>query len=60
MLKFGVYLNLYFPLTKEELIQKAMKHGANHTIMEDLKSIPEKDIHALTISSRLFNFRLAE
>lgn len=34
---------LYFPLTKKELIQQAIKHGADHNIMEDLKTIPDRE-----------------
>ena len=34
--------NIYFPLTKKELIQQAIKHGASNRVIEDLKSIPDK------------------
>ncbi|WP_048138461.1 DUF2795 domain-containing protein [Methanosarcina horonobensis] len=39
----NILKNLHFPLTKKELIQQALKHGADNTIMEDLKSIPDRE-----------------
>ena len=35
--------NIYFPLTKQELIQQAIKHGASKEVIEDLKSIQDKE-----------------
>jgi hypothetical protein len=34
---------LHFPLTKQELIQQAKKHGASCKIVEDLESIPDRE-----------------
>ena len=34
---------LHFPLTKQELIQQAKKHGASCKIIEDLESIPDRE-----------------
>ena len=34
---------LHFPLTKQELIQQAKKHGASCKIVEDLESIPARE-----------------
>lgn len=34
---------LYFPLTKQELIQQAKKHGASYKIIEDLESITDRE-----------------
>lgn len=39
----NVFKNLHFPLTKKELIQQALKHGADHKIVADLRSIPDRD-----------------
>ena len=39
----NVLKDLHFPLTKEELFQQALKHGADHKIMADLKSIPDRE-----------------
>jgi hypothetical protein len=36
-----VLRNLNYPLTKQNLIQQALKHGASRSVMEDLKSIPD-------------------
>ncbi len=38
-----VLANLNFPLTKQELIQQAIKHGATKIIIEDLKNIPDME-----------------
>jgi hypothetical protein len=35
--------DLNFPITKQNLIQQAKKHGATCKIIEDLESIPDKD-----------------
>jgi hypothetical protein len=39
----NVLKNLHFPLTKQELVQQAIKHGASHQIVEDLKNIPDRE-----------------
>ncbi|RPJ78479.1 MAG: DUF2795 domain-containing protein [Alphaproteobacteria bacterium] len=39
----NVLKNLHFPLTKQELIQQAIKHGASHQIVGDLKNIPDRE-----------------
>jgi len=39
--------NIYFPLTKQELIQQAIKHGASNEVIEDLKSIQDKEYISL-------------
>lgn len=36
-----VLKDLHYPLTKQNLIQQALKHGASRSVMEDLKSIPD-------------------
>lgn len=38
-----VLRNLNYPLTKQDLIQQALKHGASRSVMEDLKSIPDRE-----------------
>jgi hypothetical protein len=35
------YLN--FPLTKQNLIQQAVKHGASRTVIVALESIPDRE-----------------
>ena len=35
--------NIHLPLTKQELIQQAIKHGASRNVLEDLKSIPDME-----------------
>ena len=39
--------NINFPLTKQKLIQQAIKHGASNKVIEDLKSIPDKEYTSL-------------
>lgn len=39
--------NIYFPLTKQELIQQAIKHGATNEVIEDLKSFKIKNTFPL-------------
>lgn len=39
--------NIYFPLTKQELIQQAIKHGASNEVIEDLRSIQDKEYISL-------------
>jgi hypothetical protein len=46
---------IYFPLTKKELIQQAIKHGASNKVIEDLKSIPDKEY-----TSRIYVFKELE
>jgi hypothetical protein len=38
-----VFANLNFPLTKQEIIQQAIKHGATKIIIEDLENIPDME-----------------
>jgi hypothetical protein len=38
-----VLRDLNYPLTKQNLIQQAMKHGASRSVIEDLKSIPDRE-----------------
>jgi len=38
-----VLKELHYPLTKQDLIQQALKHGASRIVMEDLKSIPDRE-----------------
>jgi transcriptional regulator NrdR family protein len=38
-----VLMDLNYPLTKQNLIQQALKHGASGSVMEDLKSIPDRE-----------------
>ena len=35
--------NLHYPVTKQNLIQQAIKHGASRVLIEDLKNLPEKE-----------------
>jgi hypothetical protein len=35
--------NLHYPVTKQNLIQQAMKHGASRIVIEDLKNIPDRE-----------------
>jgi hypothetical protein len=35
--------NLHFPLTKQNVIQQAIKHGAGSNIIEDLQKIPDRE-----------------
>ncbi len=39
----NILKNLRFPLTKQELIQQAKKHGASCRVIEDLESIPDRE-----------------
>jgi len=39
----NILKNLHFPLTKQEIIQQAMKRGASRIIIEDLKNIPDME-----------------
>jgi hypothetical protein len=39
----NVLKNIYLPLTKEELIQQAIKRGASYQVLEDLKNIPDME-----------------
>jgi hypothetical protein len=39
--------NINFPLTKHKLIQQAIKHGAINGVIEDLKSIQDKEYTSL-------------
>jgi len=39
----NVLKNIHLPLTKQELIQQALKHGASDQIVEELRSIPDRE-----------------
>lgn len=39
----NILKNLNFPLTKQNLIQQAMKHGASRTVIAALESIPDRE-----------------
>jgi hypothetical protein len=39
----NVLKDIHFPLTKEQIIQQAIKHGASYQIIEDLKNIPDRE-----------------
>jgi hypothetical protein len=39
----NVLKNIHLPLTKQELIQQALKHGASNQIVEELQSIPDRE-----------------
>jgi hypothetical protein len=39
----NVFKNIHLPLTKQELIQQAIKHGASSIIINDLKNIPDME-----------------
>jgi hypothetical protein len=34
--------NVHYPVTKQSLIQQAIKHGASSIVIEDLKRIPDR------------------
>ena len=34
--------NVHHPVTKQNLIQQAIKHGACYQILDDLKNIPDR------------------
>jgi hypothetical protein len=38
---------LHFPLTKQNVIQQAIKHGADSNIIADLQRIPEREYTSL-------------
>jgi predicted Zn-ribbon and HTH transcriptional regulator len=38
----NVLRNIRFPLTKEQIIEQANKHGTSYQIIEDLKNIPDR------------------
>ena len=46
----NVLKNINLPLTKEEIIQQAIKNGASYQILADLKNSLIGNIPALTIS----------
>jgi hypothetical protein len=35
--------NVHYPVTKQNLIQQAIKHGASSIVIEDLKVIPDRE-----------------
>ena len=35
--------NVHYPVTKQSLIQQAIKHGASRIVIEDLKRIPDRE-----------------
>jgi hypothetical protein len=35
--------NLHYPVNKQNLIQQAIKHGASRIVIEDLKSIQDRE-----------------
>ena len=39
----NVLKNINLPLTKEEIIQQAIRHGASYKMIEDLKKIPDRE-----------------
>lgn len=39
--------SLHFPLTKQNLIQQAIKHGAASSLIEDLQKIPDREYTSL-------------
>ena len=39
----NILKDLHFPLTKKNLIQQAMKHGAKCNIMKAFESIPDRE-----------------
>lgn len=43
----NILKNLHFPLTKQNVIQQALKHGADSKIIEDINKIPEKEYASL-------------
>ena len=38
-----VLKELHYPLTKQDLIQQALKHGASREVIGVLKSLPDKE-----------------
>ncbi len=43
----NILKNLHFPVTKQNVIQQALKHGADSKIIKDLHKIPEKEYNSL-------------
>lgn len=43
----NILKNLNFPLTKQNVIQEAIKHGADSNIIADLQKIPEREYTSL-------------
>ena len=43
----NILKNLHFPLTKHNVIQEAIKHGADSNIIADLQKIPEREYTSL-------------
>jgi hypothetical protein len=39
----NILKNLHFPLTKQNVIQQAMKHGADSNVIGDLQKIPDRE-----------------
>jgi len=39
----NILKNLHFPLTKQNLIQQAMKHGASREVIRVFESLPDKE-----------------
>jgi len=43
----NVLEQLIYPITKQNLIQQAKKHGARHEVIYDLESLPDKEYTCL-------------
>jgi Protein of unknown function (DUF2795) len=39
----NILKNIHLPLTKQEIIQQAIKHGARYQLFEDFKNIPARE-----------------
>jgi hypothetical protein len=39
----NILKNIHLPLSKQEIIQEAMRHGASYQIIEDLNNIPDRE-----------------
>ena len=57
----SVLKNIHLPLAKQELIQQAIKHGANHQILADLKNVPDREyISSRDIAKEFSGMRLRD
>jgi Protein of unknown function (DUF2795) len=39
----NILKNIHLPLTKQEIIQEAIRHGASLQIIDDLNNIPDRE-----------------
>jgi hypothetical protein len=51
---WNILKNLHFPLTKHNLVQQALKHGANSEVIWTFKRLPDKEYIHATDFNRMF------